>query len=82
MGRTDAVLFGEAQSRIVVSVANSDGAAMEALAQEHDVPLLRLGVVGGDRLRLAGVLDLPVTQLRERHEQGLPEALARSATPT
>ncbi len=80
-GRTDAFLFGEAQSRIVVSVAEGGAAELEALAQEHDVPLLRLGAVGGDRLRLAGLLDLAVAQLRERHEQGLPEALAGSTGP-
>lgn len=44
--RTDALLFGEAHSRVVVAV--QDGAAAEALLQELGVPFVRLGQSGGD----------------------------------
>ncbi len=56
-GRADALLFGEAQSRIVVTVAADDAARLEALAAGHDVPATRIGTVGGDRLRLGRHVD-------------------------
>ena len=75
-GRLDAALFGEAPSRIVVSTAQ--GEALAALARERDVPLVRLGRVGGDRLLLGKKLDLPVAELRRAYEEGLPRALGEA----
>jgi phosphoribosylformylglycinamidine synthase len=73
-GRLDAALFGEAPSRIVVSTA--DRAKLEALASGHGVPLLLVGRVGGDRLRVADAIDVAVAELRASYEGGLPAALA------
>ncbi|MEX1254212.1 MAG: phosphoribosylformylglycinamidine synthase subunit PurL [Dehalococcoidia bacterium] len=72
-GRMDAALFGEGPSRIVVSTPQS--AALQALARERDVPCVRLGVVGGERLTLGPYLDLAVEDLRAAYEGGLPAAL-------
>ena len=76
-GRVDAALFGEAPSRIVVSTR--DGETLAALALEHDVPLARLGRVGGDRLALGGHVDVAIADLRRVYEEGLPQALGASA---
>ena len=58
------VLFGESASRIVVSVAASRVAELQALAAEAGVPVSTVGRVGGDRIRVAvagrGVLDEPL----------------------
>ncbi len=78
-GRVDAFLFGEAQSRIVVSVAAADTDRLKALAAERSVPLARLGTVGGDRFMLAGLLDERLGVLRDAYEGGLPRALAALA---
>ncbi|MBO2520223.1 MAG: phosphoribosylformylglycinamidine synthase subunit PurL [Firmicutes bacterium] len=43
--RLDALLFGEAYSRIVVSTRPEDAGALEAIAGKHGVPLARVGVV-------------------------------------
>jgi len=75
-GRADAALFGEAQSRIVVSVAPERAEALLAIAADESVPVVMLGTTGGDRLRLAGAINLPVAALRERFDAGLPRALA------
>jgi len=45
-------LFNEAQSRIVLSVAESDAAAAIDLLKKSGVPALRLGVVGGEFLSI------------------------------
>lgn len=69
-----ALLFGEAPSRIVISVAPARWDPLAALAAEAGVPLARLGVVGGDRLMLAPALDLPVTALHHAWQGGLQHA--------
>ena len=64
---TDVVLFSESPSRMVVTTR--DGAALEALALRGSVACLRLGVVGGDRLRLTRgpsvLVDIEVARLNE-----------------
>lgn len=52
-GRRDAVLFGEASSRFVVSVGEDDAPALFALAGGAGVPVTVLGRTGGERLRAA-----------------------------
>ena len=69
-----AALFGEAQSRIVVSVAATDAPWLEAAASKAGVPLERIGEVGGDRLRL-GPIDSPVASLAEAWNNGLMPAM-------
>ncbi|GGM10997.1 phosphoribosylformylglycinamidine synthase subunit PurL [Deinococcus aerophilus] len=49
--RTDALLFGEAHSRVVVAV--SDAGAAESHLRHLGVPFTRLGVSGGDTLTVA-----------------------------
>jgi phosphoribosylformylglycinamidine synthase len=51
-GRVDTLLFSEGQSRMLLSVQASDAESLEKLAESHGVPLSRLGVTGGDALRI------------------------------
>ncbi len=48
--RRDAVLFGESQSRVVVSARPHDRIRIFQLAEEARVPIAVIGTVGGDRL--------------------------------
>ncbi|MGB2695114.1 MAG: AIR synthase related protein, partial [Dehalococcoidia bacterium] len=72
-GRLDAALFGEGASRIIVST--EQGAVLRHSAGLMDVPFLHLGHVRGDRLVLGEALDVPVAELRQAYESGLPTAL-------
>jgi phosphoribosylformylglycinamidine (FGAM) synthase-like enzyme len=47
--RKDACLFGEAQSRVVVSVASDKCRALEAELKKQGVPFSVLGAVKGSR---------------------------------
>jgi phosphoribosylformylglycinamidine synthase len=47
-----AELFGEGPGRVVVSVDPTCWTDLQALALRHDLPLRRLGTVGGHRLRI------------------------------
>jgi len=73
-GVTGAALFAETQSSAVASCAADDAQRLTAVAEECGVALRRIGVVGGERLRL-GDVDLPVTAARDAYEFGLPRAL-------
>jgi len=46
------VLFGEYQSRILVTLDEAHWAALEKIATEQEVELLRLGSTGGERLTI------------------------------
>lgn len=46
-GRLDALLFGEAQSRIVISCAPGEEQALRTTAEKHGMQLLRIGNVAG-----------------------------------
>jgi len=73
--RTDALLFGESQSRIVVSFPPENLPRIELLARQKGVPCTRLGVVAGDRLTMGkasrAIVDLSVAQLRDEWRKGL-----------
>lgn len=74
-----ALLFGEAPSRIIVSLEPDKWPDLQQLAASGDVPLTRLGTVGGDRLALGDSLDLPVVMLRSAWRDGLAQALVSAS---
>jgi phosphoribosylformylglycinamidine synthase len=74
-GRMDAALFGEAQSRIVISINPDKVEQLQDVAEQEEVPLLRLGVVGGKRFVIRGMIDLPLEQVDTAWRKGLEEAL-------
>ena len=66
-----ASLFGETQSRIVVSVSEGDADAFVAALLEREVPYSVIGTVGGDRLTICERLDLSLDDLCEAFEPTL-----------
>ncbi len=79
-GRLDRTLFGEAGSRIVIALAAGAAVAtVEQIAQQYDLPLLRLGQTGGPNLQIDDILTVPVATLRERWEGGLAQAQGQAA---
>jgi len=70
-GRLDALLFGEVQSRIVISAAPAKAKQLERVAAQQRVPLKRLGTVEGNRFILEKRLDLTLRQLEESWRRGL-----------
>jgi phosphoribosylformylglycinamidine (FGAM) synthase-like enzyme len=64
-GRLDGRLFGEAQSRAVVSCKPGNAAQLEAVAKKHGVPIEKIGQVGGDSLVIGTEVNVPVTKLAD-----------------
>jgi phosphoribosylformylglycinamidine synthase len=62
-GRLDGALFGEAQSRALVSISPKHARRLGELAYRYGVPVALLGTVGGQRLILKGMLDLGLADL-------------------
>ncbi len=77
--RLDEILFGEAPSRIVLSLKAADLAALARIAKKHAVPCQVLGRVGGGRLtiRVRGraAIDLPLTKLSRAWREAIPARL-------
>ena len=61
--RGDAVLFGETQSRIIVSLSAENLTSLETIAHKYEVPLKILGIVSGDSLKIKGLIDLKIEVL-------------------
>jgi phosphoribosylformylglycinamidine (FGAM) synthase-like enzyme len=73
--RLDAMLFGESQSRIVLSVRRRHLGRLRELAAQHDVPITTLGEVRGQRLIVNPVIDVEVSDLRRAWSTALPRRL-------
>ena len=69
------VLFSETGARMLVTVAPGDEAELARRCVEAGQPAARLGEVGGDTLRIDGVDDLPLADLRALGEATLPAVL-------
>jgi phosphoribosylformylglycinamidine synthase len=67
-------LFGESPSRVVVTTSPERWGRLQALAAEHDVPLRRLGSIGGDRLRLT-LAGLGATGAAEERGAGVADEI-------
>ena len=79
--RTDEILFGEAPSRIVVSLNKDNLSALEKIAEKHSISYQVLGNVTGDKLTIerkgATVIDLPVAKLSETWRKAIPSRLEK-----
>ena len=74
-GRLDSALFGEIQSRIVVSVQVESVRKLERLAARWKVTLGLLGTVGGRRLMVEDYIDLPLAKMSKAWRSGLGHLL-------
>ncbi len=77
--RIDGILFGEAPSRIVLSLSGNNLGMLEKIAKRYSVPCRVLGNVGGDKLVISdkgkAVLELPVKELSDTWRNAIPRRL-------
>jgi phosphoribosylformylglycinamidine synthase len=73
--RPDALLFGESQSRIVLSIRRRSLPRLRELASRADVPVTLLGEVRGTRLVIGSLIDLPIAELRRVWSSALPQRM-------
>jgi phosphoribosylformylglycinamidine synthase II len=68
-------LFGEGPSRVLLSVAPGRVSEVTAAAAAAGVAVSTLGAAGGDRLGIAGLVDLELAEAIEAWRGALPRAL-------
>jgi phosphoribosylformylglycinamidine synthase len=73
--RFDTLLFGESQSRVLVSLPAANVSQLRALAQTASVACTVLGEVGGTALDIAGMIQLPVAQLQHEWRTALAQQI-------
>ncbi|MEA3493500.1 MAG: phosphoribosylformylglycinamidine synthase subunit PurL [Candidatus Margulisiibacteriota bacterium] len=69
--REDCLLFGESQSRIILSADKKIAGKIEELAKKNNVPFAVLGQVDGDRFKVGQLIDLPLTRIKEAWNKGI-----------
>ena len=75
--RCDCLLFGETQSRVVISCTPDNTAAVQSWFKNADVPFARIGVVGGDRLKINNLIDISLDRMAEAYFNALPQLMER-----
>ena len=77
------LLFGEAPSRIVISFRESDGEAVQAIAERRNCQFAVIGRVTGEKLTIAAngevVIDALISQLEATWQAALPRCLEAEA---
>ncbi len=79
--RLDEILFGEAPSRIVVSLGKDKLSALEEIAGKHSVPCRVLGNVSGANLTVEfqekPLINLPLAKLSDTWRKAIPRRLEK-----
>jgi phosphoribosylformylglycinamidine synthase II len=66
--RPEALLFGESQSRIIITLKPESRALLDKIARKHQILFSKIGEVEGHSLNIEGMIDLPVSKLAEAYE--------------
>ena len=75
--RKDALLFGETQSRIVVTVAEGNVPEFNEIAARYKAPVVLIGRVGGQRLKINNLIDVPVSEMEKAWSEAIPRRLGQ-----
>jgi phosphoribosylformylglycinamidine synthase len=79
--RPDALLFGESQSRIVITAKEKDLDALKEIASQHKIPFSEIGKVGGEKLKISlgsaenVLIDLPVGELADLYDHTIEQMM-------
>ena len=65
-------LFAEDQSRYVLTCKPQDMPRIMQTCELKEIPIMQIGTVEGDTLKLAEIVDVAIDKLREVHENWLP----------
>ena len=75
--RTDALYFGESQSRVVISVKPDQREEVRKLAQKQGIALYEIGKVGGSALEIEDRIHLSVLAMKNLFEGTIPSVMER-----
>jgi phosphoribosylformylglycinamidine synthase len=75
--RKDALLFGETQSRIVISVTAANRKKVEEICKKHKVKYSLIGAVLGDYLKINNLINSKVADLEKVYKQAISLAVGK-----
>jgi phosphoribosylformylglycinamidine synthase II len=84
--RPDTLLFGESQSRIIVTTQEKDLPTLKNIASQYKIPLSEIGRVGGEKLKISTtsgenvLIDLPVTKLLDLYDHAIERIMEEKAS--
>ncbi len=73
--RPDCLLFGESQSRILVSCAPADADRLKQHFESGGIPVEQIGAVGGDHLKINDLIDSALSDLSTAYCATLPRKM-------
>ncbi|MEJ5293885.1 MAG: phosphoribosylformylglycinamidine synthase subunit PurL [Fimbriimonadales bacterium] len=80
-GRRDAILFSEAQTRVILSAPNEAVPAIQSMAQAHGLACYRIGETGGEEVAIAyegePLIRLSLQACRNAYENAIPHWMER-----
>lgn len=74
-GRWDASLFGEQQSRVVISLNPKNLVTLEKICATENVPWMQLGKVSGEGIIVPGLINISLTQASNVWNNGIHNAI-------
>jgi phosphoribosylformylglycinamidine synthase len=74
--RRDALLFGESQSRIILTVKKEHLDRLEEIASEKGAPLEVIGEVGGEHLLIDDSINLDIKELHSAWQSAIDQRIA------
>lgn len=77
--RPDSLLFGETQSRVIISALPEHEQRIARLVKIHRVPIIKIGNTGGTNLKINELIDLPVDKLNKIYEDAIPRLMEHVA---
>jgi phosphoribosylformylglycinamidine synthase len=75
--RPDALLFGETQSRIIITLNEKDLTKAEKIAGDYQTPLTVMGEVEGHNLKIGQMIDSPVDVLADTYDKAIERIMEK-----
>jgi phosphoribosylformylglycinamidine synthase len=76
--RLDAALFGEAQSRVIITTRPGERGALDQIARAGDLSYARIGRVTAEPRYRFGPLDLSLDEMRDAYDNSLERGLTQA----
>ena len=73
--RRDALLFGETQSRVLISLNPSKERELETQAKQYGVPYFKIGQIAESGLQIQSLVDLSSTQIEKTYRDAIPRRM-------
>jgi len=76
--RNDALLFGESQSRIIISTGGKNQEKIKTICKKYNAPCTVIGEVKGDSLIINKLIKVKVARIQDIHSKAIPREVQSS----